>query len=123
MECLPKEEIGQGSIVIIPFPFLDKPESKVRPALVVSNSKFNSTTDNLIVVPITSSMKDMPYSTVISKDDIAEGELLATSRIRIDKMFSLNRDLVKFCVAKLHSSSFETINQIIQESLEMDISD
>jgi hypothetical protein len=48
MECLPKEEIGQASIVILPFPFLDRPESKVRPALVISNSKFNSATDNLV---------------------------------------------------------------------------
>jgi len=118
MECLPKEEIGQGSIVITPFPFLDKPESKVRPALVISNSRFNSATNNLILVPITSSMKDMPYSAAISKQDIAEGELLANSRVRIDKMFSLNRELVMHCVGKLHSQAYETVNKIIQESLE-----
>jgi mRNA interferase MazF len=42
-----------GDVVIVPFPFTDGPETKRRPALVISPSNFNRASGHAIMVMIT----------------------------------------------------------------------
>ncbi|MCL2284885.1 MAG: type II toxin-antitoxin system PemK/MazF family toxin [Firmicutes bacterium] len=52
---------SQGDILLIPIPFTDLSTSKKRPVLVLSNSDYNKTADDLIVAAITSNLDDKPY--------------------------------------------------------------
>jgi len=56
-KSLQRSEIEQGDIVLIDFSYSDLKRSKFRPALVISNSRYNSTSLDVIVLRITSKSK------------------------------------------------------------------
>jgi len=86
--------ISQKEIVLLPFPFSDLEGARIRPALVVSNNDLNKRSDDCIMVPLTTVIKDEPYSVVITQKDLSSGKLLKSSRIRTDKIFSVKKDIV-----------------------------
>jgi len=45
---------NRGDVVLVPFPFADLKSTKARPALVVTDSSYETSTGNLIVIMITS---------------------------------------------------------------------
>jgi len=47
-------EPAQGSVVLVDFSYSDQIRSKVRPALVISNSRYNRISRDVIVMKITS---------------------------------------------------------------------
>ena len=52
----------QKEIVLLPYPFSNLKETKVRPALIISNDFFNKKSDDCIMVPLTTIIKEEPYS-------------------------------------------------------------
>lgn len=79
----------QGDILLIPIPFSNLSITKQRPVLVLSNDNYNQFTKDLLVAAITSQLKDIDYSILITQDDLAEGNLKVTSAIRADKIYTL----------------------------------
>ena len=59
----------QGDIVIVNFPFTDLSNSKVRPAVIISNDKINISGDYLIVMISTQEIKG-DFSVNISNIDV-----------------------------------------------------
>ncbi len=102
-------EVSQCDLVIVTCPYSDFAESKVRPAIVVSTAKINSSTNDCIVVPITSVLKDVPFSLNMTSSDISKGKLLFDSRVRIDKIYSVNKNLVRKKVGEVSPVYFEKI--------------
>jgi len=93
MEHLLKE-VKQGDLVLLPFPFTDLKTEKVRPAIVISNEYYNSTSEDCILLPLTSVLKETKGSILITQRDLYSGELLKQSRIRVDKIFCLEKSLI-----------------------------
>ena len=58
--------INQKEIVLLPFPFSDLEVTRVRPGLVVSNDELNKKSEDCIMVPLTTVIKDEPYSALLS---------------------------------------------------------
>ena len=83
----------QKSIVLVPFPYSGQTGSKVRPALVISNQKFNGN-DDAIICALTSSIKDRPYSLLISEKDTIHKRLRDESQIRVDALTRINKSLI-----------------------------
>ena len=83
----------QKEIVLLPYPFSDLEGTKVRPAIIVSNDSFNNKSADCIMVPLTTVIKDEPYSIVINQQDLTSGKLLKPSRIRADKIFAAEKKL------------------------------
>ena len=50
--------LKQRDIILVPFPFTDLTNSKRRPALIISNNKFNKESGDVIVCAITSNISD-----------------------------------------------------------------
>jgi mRNA interferase MazF len=85
-------------IVVVPFPFIDKPASKKRPALVLSNIDFN-TTGHCILCMITTKQKPIwPGDTQIT--DIATCGLRSPCLVRL-KLFTLDNRLILKKIGKL----------------------
>lgn len=80
----------QGGIAIVPFPFSDLSIVKQRPVLILSKTKDNEESDNLITCGITSNIKDTKHSVLIDNKNLNEGTIPRTSRIKVDKLFTLS---------------------------------
>lgn len=81
-----------GDVVVVPFPFVDLPISKRRPALVFSNESFNADNDHSVLAMITTGIgstwpSDLPIS------DKASAGLLHDSVVRW-KLFTLPNSII-----------------------------
>ena len=103
----------QCDVVLLPVPFSDQTARKVRPAIVVSNDHINAASDDLILVPLTSVIKDVQYSLIITQKSFAEGELIATSRARADKIFTAHKPLIRMKIGKIKPTVLAEIKQKI----------
>ena len=103
--------VNQKDLVLLAYPFSNLEDRKVRPALVLSNDSFNRQSKDCILVPLTSVIKDEPYSIIISQDDLKAGKLIKTSRIRIDKIFSVNKPLIYMKIGKVNDETFEKVKR------------
>ncbi len=82
-----------GDIVAVPFPFVDIPISKRRPALVLSNAAFNEQSRHTVLAMITTGARsDWPHDIAI-RDGAAAG-IHHRSVIRW-KLFTLPNDLIE----------------------------
>jgi len=107
--------VQQKEIVLLPYPFSDLEGTKVRPALVVSNNFFNKKSDDCIMVPLTTVIKDEPYSILINQEDLSSGKLLKPSRIRIDKIFTVEKNLIVMKIGAINDKTFEKIKDEISK--------
>ena len=101
--------ITQKEIVLLPYPFTDLEGTKVRPALVLSNNDFNKKSDDCIIIPLTTVIKDEPYSILINQEDLSSGKLLRPSRIRVDKIFTVEKRLVMMKIGTVNNITFEKV--------------
>ena len=99
----------QGDIVVVPFPFTDLSATKQRPALVISKTEYNSRTEDVITCGITSNLQNSDYSVIIDNSSLAEGTIPTKSRIKVDKLFTISKLLVKKKVAKLREEEFSKV--------------
>lgn len=105
--------VNQKELVLLPYPFSDIEGSKVRPALVISNNFFNKKGKDCIMVPLTTIIKDEPYSIIINQQDLNSGKLLKPSRIRIDKIFNIEKNLVIMKIGTVNNKILENVKQEI----------
>lgn len=105
----------QRDIVLLPFPFTDLENSKVRPALIVSNDSFNKRSDDCIMVPLTTVIQDNPYSIIIDQEDMGSGKLLRPSMIRIDKVFTVEKKLAVMKIGSLNNMTFKKVRDKLLE--------
>ena len=106
--------MNQQELVWVKLPFSNLRESKVRPALIVSNDRYNKSNPDIIVCAITSKLKESPYSVLIESNDLSSGNLPIKSRVRADKIMQIEKGLIIKAFAKLESKAFDkVINEIV----------
>jgi len=80
-------------VVLTPFPFVDRPEEKLRPAVVVSTPDLLAAADVLWMVMVTSTQSDRIEGDV-SVSDLEGSGLQRPCRVRTSKMFALHRSRI-----------------------------
>ena len=101
----------QGEIIIVPFPFSDLSSIKQRPVLVLSRSKDNMDSDDIITCGLTSNLKNSKYSVLITNNDLEKGQIPKDSRIKVDKLFTIDKNIVKKKVALLKKDVFNQVKK------------
>ncbi len=100
-------EFHQRDIVLVNFPFTDLTKTKLRPALILSEDRVNTSND-LVFVQITSRpIFDKLYFPL--DNDMLEGSLPLISGIRLHKIFCLNNRLVVHKLATLTPEVFKAV--------------
>jgi len=99
-------KFSQKDLVLLPYPFSNLKGVKVRPALVISGDKFNFKSRDLVMVPLTSVIRDEPFSIVIEQENLSSGKLVKTSRVRTAKVFCIDRGLIKMKIGRLENDCF-----------------
>ncbi len=102
---------SQKDILLLPFPFSNSIDEKVRPAIVVSNNNYNSKSEDIIAVAVTSVIKDEQYSIILEQKDLKEGKLIAKSRARADKIFSVEKRIILKKIGSVNEKTFERIKK------------
>jgi len=99
----------QKELVLLPYPFSDQVGSKVRPAIIVSNDNFNKRCEDCVMVPLTTLIKDEPFSLIVNQDSLESGKLLKQSRVRIDKIFTIKKSLIMMKIGKINEKTLDKI--------------
>ena len=92
---------NQRDIVLIPVPFTDLTSTKRRPVIVISNDAYNHTTEDMVVVAMTSNPADVPHSFRIAPRDLESGKLNRPSKVRVDKIFALSQSIAAITATDL----------------------
>lgn len=86
-----------GAVVLVPFPFSDPSQSKLRPAIVLADAGRG----DVVLCQVTSNAYADPLAIGISAADFSAGSLSQVSYVRPGKLFTASSSLVVRQVAEL----------------------
>jgi mRNA interferase MazF len=99
------EGLVKGDVIVIDFPFSSLKESKRRPVLIIKIPKC----EDVIVNQITSSSHEKSVEIKIENKDFNRGSLKRESFVRIDKIGSIEKSLIKYKIGSLNPEKFKEI--------------
>src|SRR3989344_9459047 len=99
------EGFVKGDIIVLEFPFSNLINSKRRPSLIIKVPKG----DDVIVCQITGKSYEKSVEIPIKKEDFYKGRLKVESYIRLDKIFSIEKSLIKYKAGSLKQEKFNEI--------------
>ena len=94
-----------GEIVVIPFPFSDLTQSKVRPALFLAVAGRG----DYVLCQITSQPYGDPLALKIDDQDFASGGLHVESFVRPGKLFTADANLILSTEGKLSPAAYQRV--------------
>ena len=100
-------------VVAIPFPFTDRDATKRRPALVISNERFNQQHDQLVLAMITTAT-DNVWPSDVSLTDWQDAGLKVACHFRL-KLFTLDQNLVVKTIGHLSSQDVQSVQAVFAE--------
>ena len=106
-----------GAVVLIPFPFSDLSQSKLRPAIVLADAGKS----DWVLCQVTSKSYADSKAIKLSKTDFASGSLKVVSYARPGKLFTASSDLMVARVGDLKKASFQKIIDAVTELLRADM--
>ena len=102
-----------GAIVLVPFPFSDLSQSKLRPAIVLADAGRG----DWILCQVTSIPYGDPLAIPISDDDCASGSLRRASYVRPGKLFTASAKLLVAQVGQLKTGAFSQLLEAVMDVL------
>ncbi len=94
-----------GDVVLVPFPFSDLSQSKVRPALCLANAGRG----NWVLCQITSISYGDPIAETLTAPDFSSGGLHVDSFSRPGKLFTAHSGLLVRSVGRLNDAAIQRI--------------
>ncbi|MBI5225708.1 type II toxin-antitoxin system PemK/MazF family toxin [Candidatus Micrarchaeota archaeon] len=114
---MPQNEIRQMDVYWTDFPYSDGHVVKKRPVLVISRDDYNRGPD-VLACGITSSMLARPYSVVMSARHFMQGKLPLESRVRSDKMLSIEKRKMDALIGRVSPEFFALVVKQIRLLIE-----
>ncbi|MFT4326708.1 MAG: type II toxin-antitoxin system PemK/MazF family toxin [Candidatus Woesearchaeota archaeon] len=99
--------INQGDVLVLPIPFTDLKSVKIRPVLVISNTAYNTSNDDVIVCSITSKLKNISTRVNIPKTAIVGANLDFESQVCVDNIHKISKSLIHKKVGSLKNIYFK----------------
>lgn len=94
-----------GEVVLVPFPFSDLSQTKVRPALCLANADRG----DWVLCQITSSAYGDPTAIGLNSSDFVVGGLLVASFARPGKLFTANESVMIRSVGSLQPVALQRV--------------
>lgn len=105
--------IEQRDLLLVPFPFSDQSGRKVRPVIVISNNKFNATSEDLIVVGVTSNISKDKYTVELKNEELENGNLMDLCCIKVENILKIDKQLIVKKIGKIKREKFKNIISIL----------
>ncbi len=106
----------RGDIVLVPFPFSDQTFIKKRPAVVISSDVYNSHSLDIIIMAVTSNLKNYIMTNECEIKDYSSAGLLKPSIIK-SAVSTIDKSLVLKKLGNLSSGDLDSLNKILRELL------
>jgi len=106
----------QRDLLLVPFPFSDQSGKKVRPVIVISNSEFNESSEDVIIVGVTSNISKDKYTINLTNNNLEEGQLITTCCIKVENLLKLDKELI---IKKIGKINKDTLKDIISKIIEI----
>ena len=103
------------SIVIVPFPFTDKIQTKRRPALVLSSKQHQKNTEYITLLMVTSA-KHSTWNSDYLIEKMESTGLTSPSIIR-QKLFTIDMRLIIEALGKLSNHDSKNVKELLGEHL------
>ena len=94
-----------GGVVLVPFPFSDLSQAKLRPAVVLADAGRG----DWILCQVTSNPYGDPRAVHLTASSFSSGSLRGESYARPGKLFTANRDLMVAQVAVLNADARQQV--------------
>ncbi len=112
----------RGDVVLVPFPFQDKPGEKLRPAVVVQSDAENARLVNSVVVMITGNLQDAGQPTTVLIDPFtpagAGSGLTGSSLIKCHNIATVRQNRMKV-IGRLSTALMRQVNDALRIALEL----
>lgn len=106
----------KGDIVLVPFPFSDQTFVKKRPAVVISSDIYNDRSLDMIIMAVTSNLKNSLMANECEIKDYASAGLLKPSIIK-SAISTIDKTLVLKRLGNLSTEDLNSLNKILRELL------
>ena len=114
---MPTPVFKPGNVIKVPFPYVDKPVRRYRPALVVSSIAVHDGHGLLWVLMITSA-KNRSWPGDLEIDDLEKAGLPAASVVRCAKIATIESSAATR-IGELESAKYEDIRAILRKNLNL----
>jgi mRNA interferase MazF len=115
--------VKRGDVVVVPFPFQDRPGEKVRPALVVQSDAENQRLANVVLAMITGNLNDTGQPTTVLVDpktaNGAGSGLTASSLVKCYNLATIRKRRVLQVIGHLPDALMQQVNQALRAALEL----
>ncbi|HEY1377385.1 MAG TPA: type II toxin-antitoxin system PemK/MazF family toxin [Gemmataceae bacterium] len=113
----------RGDVVIVPFPFQDKPGQKIRPAVVVQSDAENRRLANTILAMITGNLDDAGRPTTVLVDprtpDGARSGLTGPSLVKCYNLATIRQRRVLHVIGHLSDVLMQRVGRALKAALEL----
>ncbi len=99
------EGLVRGDIIIIDYPYGDLKTYKRRPVLIMKIPRG----DDIIALQMTAQSQEKSVEILISHKDFSKGRLKRDGFLRLDKISTVEKSLIKYKVGSLKSEKFNEI--------------
>lgn len=106
-----------GSVVLVPFPFSDLSQSKLRPAVILADADRG----DWILCQLTSNAYSDPRAIELTNASFSQGTLQVLSYARPGKLFTANHSLIVREVGILNTDALVDVIQAVIELLRLGV--
>ena len=107
----------QRDLLLVPFPFSDQSGRKVRPVVVLSNDSYNSRSEDVLVIGVTSNITRETYTLSLTNSDLDEGKLFTPCCIKVDNVLRLEKGLIIKKIGKVKKEKFKKALEVLDTIL------
>ena len=108
----------QKEIVLVPFPYSDQYNKKVRPGLVISNNLFNNNSDDVVLCAVTSNLHNSDFCVEINAEDMDSGVLYTKSLVKAESIFKIEKSLVIKSIGAINKTKFSEVLCMVKKLIE-----
>ena len=101
----------QRELILINFPFTDFSSYKIRPVLVISNNKYNLSSEDILVCGISSKPRYDIWNVNINNNDLESGHLNEDGIIKVDHIVKISKSIIIKNIGKLKEGKFIEIKE------------
>jgi len=105
----------QGNIIVANILYSQQVGFKRRPVLVISNSKYNQQSEDLIVLSVSSTPAKAKYDVKLTNKDLDEGELRVESKILTDFPTTIEKNLISQKLGKISNQKLKEVKQKMRQ--------